>query len=174
MNIILFGYRGCGKTSLGKKLAAQLWKHFVDVDHEICKRFDGRTVADIWATDGEPAFRAMETQVTIELCQRDNHVIALGGGTVLQPGARQAVVEAPEALRLYLWCEPEELERRIHGDANTAAGRPDLTNAGGGLEEIKQVLEVRDPVYRKVADHVFNVTHTNLDEAARHIVAKFL
>ncbi len=174
MNLILFGYRGCGKTTLGKKLAAQLWKDFVDVDQQVCKRFDNRSIADIWQTDGEPAFREAEAQVTAELVKLENHVIALGGGTLMHPDARQAVKDAPDANRIYLECDPDELVRRIHADETTTAARPSLTAAGGGLEEIKQVLADRDPIYREVADHVFEVTHTKPDEAARFIVAKFL
>ena len=57
MNIILMGYRGCGKTSIGRKIADQTWKEFVDVDVDVCKRFENRSIAEIWQTDGEPAFR---------------------------------------------------------------------------------------------------------------------
>jgi len=174
MNLILFGYRGCGKTTLGKMLAAKLWKDFVDGDQQVRKRFDDRSIADIWETDGEPAFREAEAQVAAKLVKRENHVIALGGGTVMHPDARQAVMDAPDAIRIYLECNPEELERRIQADAASSSARPNLTDAGGGLEEIKQVLTERDPVYRDVADQVFNVTHTHPDEAARFIVTRFL
>lgn len=174
MTIILFGYRGCGKTTLGKKLANQLWKEFVDGDEAVRARFDGRSIVDIWENEGEPRFREVEAEVTAELCRREDHVVALGGGALMHPDARQAVKDAPDAVRLYLSCEPEELCRRIHADTTTTTERPAMTDLGGGIEEITKLLEVRDPIYREVADHVFNVTHTSIDEAARHIVAKFL
>ena len=171
MNIILFGYRGCGKSSMGRLLAEQLWKDFVDVDDEICRRFDGRSIAQIWQDHGEPAFRQVEVEVTRELCAGSDHVIALGGGTLMQPGAREAV-EQSRGVRIYLYCESEELHRRIANDPRTAATRPSLTNHGGGLDEIRAVLEVREPVYRQVADHVFDVTHLNVEDAVRYLIKK--
>jgi shikimate kinase len=92
----------------------------------------------------------------------------------MHPDARKAITDAPDTKRIYLECDPEELARRINADANTTTARPDLTTAGGGVEEIKQVLADRDPIYRDVADAVFDVTHTNPEEAARFIVARFL
>lgn len=174
MNIILLGYRGSGKTTIGKALAEQLWKTFVDVDAHICKWFGGLTIAEIWKQHGEPAFRATEVQVTCELLQRHDQVIALGGGTVMQEQARKAVKDAVNTVRIYLYCEPEELLRRITGDAGTATARPSLTALGGGIEEIKSVLAQRDPVYRDVADKVFDVTHVSADDAVRHIIQRCL
>ncbi len=173
MNIILLGYRGSGKTSMGRKLASQLWKDFVDVDTEICKRFGELTIAEIWDQHGEAAFREMEVQVTREVCAKDDQVIALGGGTVMQPAARQAVVGA-DAVRIYLYAEPQVLLGRIQGDATTAATRPNLTELGGGLEEIQAVLDERDPVYREVADRVFDTTELDLENGLRFLIAKCL
>lgn len=159
------GYRGCGKTTLGKKLANQLWLDFVDVDQAICQRYDGRTIAEIWDEFGEASFRETETAVVRELCGRDGLVIALGGGSVAQPGAREAVEQAGDTRRVYLACRPQVLHDRIHGDAITQASRPNLTAHGGGVAEIEAVLAERDPIYRAVADSVLDVTHTDIDQA---------
>ncbi|MEX2387116.1 MAG: shikimate kinase, partial [Phycisphaeraceae bacterium] len=91
MNVILIGYRGSGKTTIGKRLANQLWKDFHDVDREICKRFGIDSIADIWQTHGEPKYREVEVEVTRDLVAKPNAIIALGGGTLMQPGARAAV-----------------------------------------------------------------------------------
>ena len=91
MNIILIGYRGCGKTTVGRPLAEQLYKRFVDVDDEICRCFGGRTIAEIWADEGERAYRDVECEVTADLCGRDDQVIGLGGGTLGEPPARRSV-----------------------------------------------------------------------------------
>ena len=178
MNVILIGYRGCGKTSVGRKLASELWKDFVDVDDETRKRFDNATIADIWATHGEPAWRAAEVDVTRELCAKDDLVIGLGGGTLMQRGAR-AAVESADAKRIYLKCAVPELARRIEADSATAGTRPSLTQAAGGAavspsQEIAEVLAQREPVYRAVADSEFDVTHCSVDEVVRHLLRSHL
>lgn len=193
MNIILLGYRGSGKTSIGKKVAGQTWKDFVDTDVEIVKRFGDRTIADIWATDGEPAFRAVEVEVTHDVLKRDNHVIALGGGTVMQDGLAEAIRNAPDAIRIYLACKPAVLAERINADASSSASRPSLTESsvstsdgdaagdghdgnagGGGIDEITAILEQRDPVYRELADVVFDVSYLDLDAAVAYLTRHHL
>lgn len=178
MNIILIGYRGCGKTSVGRKLAAQLWRDFVDVDDRTRQRFDHDTIAEIWRTRGEPAWRAAEVEVTRELCAADDLVIGLGGGTLMQDAAREAV-EAANAKRIYLKCSVDELARRIEADADSAGTRPSLTAAAGGAErsaseEIADILAEREPVYRAVADSEFDVSHCSVEEVVRHLMRSHL
>lgn len=174
MNIVLIGYRGSGKTTIGKLLAQELWKKFVDVDDLTCKRFGIHSIKEIWDKFGEPKWREAEVEVTRELMGRKDHVIGLGGGTLMQPGAREAVEQAPDTVRIYLHCQPDELYRRISSDSRSAATRPNLTNLGGGVEEIRAVLAEREPVYRAVADKTFDVTHTSPKDAVRFIIAKCL
>jgi len=172
-NVILFGYRGSGKTTIGRKLAHEIWKDFADVDDLTRQRFEGMTIADIWDEHGETAWRHAEAEVTRELCGRRDHVIALGGGTLMIPDARQAVEQA-DAVRIFLFCEPGELAQRIGADAQSIDARPNLTEKGGGLSEIEQVLAEREPVYRAVADKVFDVTHTDIEGAVRHVIKRCL
>ena len=177
MNIILFGYRGSGKTSIGRLLAGELWKTFVDLDAEVCKQFQGRSIADIWATDGEPAFRGVEAELAKQFCAKDDQVIALGGGTLTHPDARAAVQSAPHAVRIYLKCKPEILHQRIQADPATSHARPSLTrgaSGGGGLDEVRAILAEREPIYTTVADKVFDVTHLSPKDAVPHIIKRCL
>lgn len=175
MNVILFGYRGCGKTTLGQKLAGKLWKGFIDTDAQVRKRFGGLEVADIWAQYGEPAFRTAEVEAAVQALSMENQVIALGGGTLMQPGARDAVASAENAKRVYLSCDPAVLLSRINADTATAGQRPSLTGDGSasdaGLAEIQHVLAEREPIYRAAADAVLDVTYCSVDEAVTHLVA---
>lgn len=174
MNVILLGYRGSGKTSIGRKIAEATWREFVDTDALVMESFGGRAIADIWATDGEPAFRQREVEVTRQVLGRTNHVIALGGGTVMQPEARTLVRDADDCKRIYLRCSAEVLAKRIADDTDTAGMRPHLTGLGGGVEEIRHVLAAREPVYQEVADATFEVTHVNVEEAVGYLLRQYL
>jgi shikimate kinase len=172
MNIVLLGYRGSGKTSIGKKLAVDLWKDFVDLDDTTRDRFNGMTIAEIWETYGEAGFRQAEAEAATQQFAKDDLVIATGGGILTHDAGKQAVASADHATRIYLSCSAEVLAQRIAADATTAAERPSLTGEADPAAEVQQVLEQRDPVYREVADIVFDVTFCSIDEAARHLIAK--
>ncbi len=174
VNVILIGYRGSGKTTLGKQVAMRQWLNFVDVDDEVRKRFNEGSIADIWAKRGEGEWRRVEVEVTEELCVKDGLVIALGGGTLLEPGARRAVLNAKDTVRIYLHCEPQELHRRISQDPKSTQDRPALTDLGGGIEEIEKVLAEREPIYRAVADKVFDVTNLRPDNGVRYLIERCL
>jgi shikimate kinase len=172
MNIVLIGYRACGKTSIGKGVASALGLEFKDVDHITCQRFDGMTIAAIWQKFGEPAWRAAEVKVTQELCALDNQVIALGGGTIMQPGARQAIAEAAakNTLRVYLRAPAQVLFQRAQGDANSAATRPQFTKGVSGLDEVVQVLKIREPIYFSESDAVIDVDKLSIQEGIEKIL----
>ena len=174
MNIVLMGYRGSGKSTIGRKMADELWKQFADTDELVCRRFGNISIKEIWERHGEPAFRKAECEVVGELLAKGNQVIALGGGTVMQPEARAALQAAPNTNRIYLKCDPQELHRRIQADAQTAATRPALSGLNGSIEEIRKVLAEREPVYEALATQVFDVTHCKPEDAVMHIIRRCL
>src|SRR5947209_819876 len=134
MSIVLIGARGCGKTSIGRRLADRLWHTFIDVDEQIVRKA-GKTIREIFEQDGEAKFRELETKVIREVAPLEEHVIALGGGSLMREENRQMIKEAGHRV-IYLRCEVPELHRRIKADPNSAATRPNLTAHGGGLAEI--------------------------------------
>ena len=168
MSIVLIGYRGCGKTTVGRKLADRLWQTFVDTD-ELVVRKAVKSIKEIFEQDGEAAFRDIESQVVRDVALLEDHVIALGGGSLGREENRRAVKGAGHKL-IYLKCDPEELHRRIHADPQTADARPSLTALGGGIEEIRTILAEREPVYRGAMTAELDVTHLSPEDAVVYIV----
>ena len=168
MNIVLIGYRGSGKSAIGKCLAAVLSLTFVDTDTRIGERA-GKTIREIFAAEGEVGFRAREYQVIREVALGDGQVIALGGGAVLNPANIAALKQDPQTRIVWLQSTPEVLHRRISADTTTSANRPNLT-ATGGLEEVRRLLVVRTPLYQAAADLALDVTHVAVEEAAASLV----
>jgi shikimate kinase len=121
--IVLVGFMGAGKTTIGNLLAAGLGLPFVDSDQVIEQRAR-RPVRRIFAEDGEPAFRALEHQVIAELLGGPAVVLALGGGAPEHPGTRQRLATAQV---VYLQVGYEQAMRRVGGDAGRPLlARPDL------------------------------------------------
>jgi shikimate kinase len=168
MSTILIGYRGCGKTTIGRRLADRLWQKFIDTDDLVVKS-PGKSIREIFEADGEERFRDLEVEAVKQACSMADHVIALGGGAVLREESRNLLLASPHK-RLYLRCEPQELLRRIEADPASAANRPDLTGLGGGIDEIQQVLSEREPLYRQVMTAELDVTHLSPEEAVVRLV----
>ncbi len=167
MNLFLIGYRGTGKTTVAERLAAGLGWTWLDADVEIERRA-GLSIAEIFAHDGEPAFRQWESTVLAELCGGARQVLALGGGAILAPANRALL--AGSGKTVWLTARPETLWQRIEADQATAARRPNLT-VGGGLAEIRQVLAARTELYRQSADWVVDTEEKSPAEVAAEILA---
>ncbi len=168
VSTILIGYRGSGKTTIGRKLADHLWQNFIDTD-DIIVRTAGRSIAEIFASDGEGKFREMETAAVREAAALAEHVVALGGGAPMRPENRDAIKSGGHRV-IYLKCEPAVLWQRIQADPATATHRPNLTEYGGGEEEIRKLLEQREPIYRQMADAELEVTNLTPEEAMVYVV----
>src|SRR5436190_10816037 len=167
MSVFLIGYRGSGKTTVGRRLADRLSQTFLDSDELVVRRA-GKSIKDVFEQDGEPAFRDHESAVVRDLALLADHVVALGGGAMLREENRQAIKAGGHKV-VYLRCEPEELVKRIQADPATAAGRPNLTGLGGGLEEVKKLLADREPIYRACMTAELDVTHLTPAEACVYI-----
>jgi shikimate kinase len=166
-SIILIGYRGSGKTTLGKQLAQRLGWPFVDLDVRITEQA-GKTIREIFAQHGELKFRELETQHLLETLQLNSHVISLGGGAILAEANRKAI-KASGHLVVYLKATPEELHRRILADPATAANRPGLTHLGGSVEEVRTLLTLREPLYSDVKNIELDVSSASVDTLAEQL-----
>ena len=148
MILTFIGYRATGKTTLARLAAERLGWRWIDADVEIERRA-GKSIASIFAEDGEPAFRDLEAGVIADLCRQDRLVLAAGGGAPLRPENRRAMREGGKVV--WLTARPETILARMSADATTAARRPNLTDKDP-LAEIVALLAVREPMYREAAD----------------------
>ncbi len=175
--IVLLGLRGCGKSTIGARLAARRGESFIDLDGLVTARLGCATVREAWATRGEPAFRAAEVEALRSVIGQPGTVLALGGGTPTAPGAADVLSEAKaeNVVRLiYLRASAPALRSRL--DAAGVGDRPALRpGADGGtgdpLAEIEAVLVERDPLYQQLADAVVEVGALDEDKAVNAVVS---
>jgi shikimate kinase len=167
MSAILIGYRGSGKSTIGKRLADQMWLTFVDTD-ELVVKSAGKNIKDIFEQDGEARFRELEMAAVKHALSKTDVVVSLGGGAVLREENR-AMIKASGWKCIYLRCEPATLLKRIQSDPQTGVTRPPLTNLGGGIEEVTQLLTMREPLYRLLMTAELDVTNLTPEEAVVYI-----
>lgn len=165
--LFLIGYRGSGKSTVARLLATSLGWDAVDAD-DIVEQEAGKSIAAIFAEDGETSFRDLEEQVVASLCQRNKTVIALGGGAVLRESTRTRIKTAGPVV--YLTASAATLAERIATDTATASRRPSLTGVGAA-EEVERLLAVREPTYRECATVAVAVDGRSPESIADEIVA---
>ncbi len=161
-NLVLTGFMGAGKTSVGRAVALCLGLPFVDMDEEIQVRA-GKPIARIFAEDGEAAFRKMEAALCRELCQRRGTVIATGGGALVDP-ANRAAFSASSRL-ICLQASAETLAGRVAGGVD----RP-LLGAGDLLSDVERLLALRRESYASVPWQV-DTTGRALEDVVKEIAA---
>ncbi len=166
--IILTGYRGTGKSSIGKILADLLGFDFIDTDQAIEKR-QGETIAEMVDRGGWDLFRRKERDLLLELAGSKNKVIATGGGAVLHEKAWTKLRE--NALAVWLTADVKTICRRLAADSDTDDTRPALTEMGT-MDEISMVLDQRQPLYAKSSDLTVGTEGKTPKAVAEYIVAE--
>ncbi|OQX17630.1 MAG: hypothetical protein BWK76_10100 [Desulfobulbaceae bacterium A2] len=162
--VVLTGYRACGKTTVGRLLAARLGWPFLDSDEEIQRRC-GRTVAELVAAEGWPAFRALERQLLEELAEGPPLVLATGGGAIMHREAWTRLRQ--QALVVWLQADIAVIHQRL-AEVAAKGQRPSLT-AAGLRDEVGDVLAAREPLYREGSDCTIDTGILGADVAAAHI-----
>ena len=171
MNLYLIGYRGSGKSTVAPLVARAIrsqdarWEA-VDAD-DLVEAAAGKSIARIFAEQGEAEFRRLETEIITQLAKRSNLVVSLGGGAPMFEANRELVSASGKSVWLY--ADSDLLWDRISADDATDQQRPDLT-ALGGREEVVQLLKQRNPVYKGCADYTIDVCDLSPQEIADRIV----
>jgi shikimate kinase len=160
---VLIGLPGSGKSTIGRRLAKALDVSLLDTDAAI-EETTGRTIADIFATDGEPEFRRIEEEAVRSALQSHDGVLSLGGGAVTTPGVRDALAGHTV---IYLEISAAEGVRRTGG----STVRPLLAGGDRG-EKFRKLMTERVPLYRRVATMRINTNRRNPGAVVRHIVER--
>lgn len=156
-NVVLVGFMGCGKTTVGVRLSYRLKRPVEDTDKRI-EREQGMTVSEIFASHGEERFRKLETQLLERMCREEScRIVATGGGLPMRPENRSLLKKLGPVV--YLRVQPETVYERLKEDRT----RP-LLQGGDPMGRIRSMLEQRHPVYQQVADLVVDVDELTVEE----------
>ncbi len=164
-NLYLVGPMGSGKTAVGKQLGRLLDHPFVDSDHEI-EVSTGADIPLIFEREGEAGFRQRERDMIAVLVRRQPVVLATGGGAVLDPASRQLLHE--HGYVCYLETSPEQQAER----AARTRHRP-LLHGVDARQRLTELLAIRDPLYRSIADFVVPTDSRKVHAVAEEILTRF-
>lgn len=161
-NVILIGFMGSGKTTVGLKLSYRLRRTVIDTDKEI-EREEKRSISDIFAADGEQYFRDRETAILKKMLENtNNQIISVGGGLPLREENRKLLHELGQVF--YLCASAETIYGRLKNDTT----RP-LLQGPDPETKIKTLLNERDACYRDAADVVIIVDHKDFEQILQEI-----
>ena len=166
MNLVLIGYRGSGKTTVGRRLADRLKMRFVDTDDLIEER-QGNPVSDIVKSHGWGHFRKLERNTIEEISKEDHLIIAPGGGAVLDTDNVKALRE--NGFIIWLKADKQTLLKRMNQDPGTNTRRPTLTGKGTS-EELKEVMSLREPIYKRVSEIQIDTSTLGVEAVVENIL----
>jgi shikimate kinase len=164
VNIALIGFMGTGKTSVGRLVAEQLHFDYLDTD-EMIQTATGKTIAEIFSANGEPAFRELEEKTVAELTGKMQTIISAGGGLPVNP--KNLASLKTHALVVCLWASPAKIWERVRNQTH----RP-LLHDPDPQKKIHELLAIREPFYKQ-ADILLNTESRSLREVAQQVVHQF-
>ncbi|MHB9145838.1 MAG: 3-dehydroquinate synthase [Symbiobacteriia bacterium] len=167
MKLLLVGMMGAGKSTVGRLLASEMGLPFMDSDDLIEAR-TGKTVAQIFAAEGEGAFRAYESQVAEELASWDHAVIATGGGTLLLPANREKL--RSDSFWVYLKASPGTIWQRLSQSGGTSGEKRPLLAASDPMATLHKLLAEREPIYAQ-ADLIVPTDEQSASTTVQDILA---
>ena len=165
-NIFLIGPMGSGKTAVGKQVAKILRLPFIDSDREIEIR-TGADIPLIFEREGEAGFRKREHETIADLTTRVGVVLATGGGAVLDPDNRRALAE--RGWVVYLETSVAQQTER----AGRTRHRPLLNGTDNPYRRLEELMAIREPLYREIADFTATTTRKRVGQVAERIVQAF-
>lgn len=161
---------GCGKSSVGRKLSALLSCSYTDLDAFIEKEA-GRSIPEIFAEDGEAAFRKMEADGLKKVLskgveEQNGLMLSLGGGTVMTPECEQIVHE--QTLCIYLRASVDTLVNHLEGESE---GRPMLSAASSLRERISELMSLRSSTYERTAHIIVDTDGKSIDDICKELIS---
>ncbi|MEC7680291.1 MAG: shikimate kinase [Planctomycetota bacterium] len=168
-NLYLTGYRGTGKSTVGRRLAERLQTQCIDLD-DVVEAVAGKSIREIFEQGGEESFRDFESSALVEVSSQDGVVISLGGGAILRPENRKRI--SSRGFCFWLDAQPETILKRLRGDASSEQRRPALTDLTE-LEEIRAMLTSRQKFYSEVSSYRINVTDRGIGDITEEILSRW-